>query len=65
MPKATDERQSPPVPLELLEWLVQTFPNQCASADDTDREIWMKSGEQRLIARLRFEHNQLFKEKED
>ena len=42
----------PPIDPVLIQTLTERFPNVCADQRDADREVWMKAGEQRLIAWL-------------
>lgn len=34
---------------DLLDLLEECYPHRCPSPSDPDREIWMKSGERRLV----------------
>ena len=43
----------PPVDPKLIEWLAASFPNRVPAIDESEREIWAKVGEQRVIDRLR------------
>lgn len=38
---------------QLLDELEELYPNRCADPNDSNREIWMKAGEQRILAFLR------------
>lgn len=49
----TNPNQIPPISDALLDFLEAAYPERCADPKDTDREIWMKAGERRLVARLR------------
>ena len=46
----------PPISTALLDHLDIHYPERCADPNDTEREIWMKAGERRLINRLRHIH---------
>ena len=37
---------------DLIEMLDQKYPDRCPNPKDTDREIWMKAGERRLVNEL-------------
>jgi hypothetical protein len=43
----------PPISTALADYLDQHYPEQCADPKDSDREIWMKSGERRIVRHLR------------
>ena len=43
----------PHIELALVEWLTELFPNACPSESDTEREIWMAVGAQRVVRKLR------------
>lgn len=47
----------PPINRPLLEWLDQAFPEKCPDPKDTEREIWLKAGERRLVMKLRGHYN--------
>ncbi|RUT86783.1 MULTISPECIES: hypothetical protein [unclassified Mesorhizobium] len=51
----SQEQQVPPIPADVIDWLDRLYPEKCADPKDADREIWMKSGERRLVRRLRLE----------
>lgn len=59
MSREPDINQSlPVVPQDLLEALEKRFPDRCPDPQWTDREIWMRVGEQRVIRFLRSVFNQ-------
>jgi hypothetical protein len=39
----------PPLSQDLLKALNERFPDRCPNPTDTEREIWMKAGERRLV----------------
>lgn len=39
----------PPLSVDLLKHLEAHYPERCPNPSDTDREIWMKAGERRLL----------------
>lgn len=43
---------------EMLDHLSDAFPHQCPNPNHTEREIWMKAGERRLIDLLIVKHQQ-------
>jgi hypothetical protein len=45
----------PYVPPELLQKLNQLYPDRCPDPNDSEREVWMKAGERRVIAKLEHE----------
>lgn len=45
--------QMPPILPALVDHLDRLYPERCASPDDSDREIWMKAGERRIVRHLR------------
>lgn len=45
----------PPIPKDLLDWLVST--TEPPTLEDSKREIYAKLGEQRLIDRLQVHYN--------
>jgi len=47
--------QFPEVTNELLRELDKRFPERCPDPKDSEREVWMKAGERRLV---RFLHQQ-------
>jgi len=56
------DRLQPPIPRELLEWLEGIFPDRTPAITDTDREVWAKVGEQRVLTKLRHEYASQTKE---
>lgn len=42
----------PPFTADLIEELNKDFPEACPSQFDSEREIWMKAGERRLVRML-------------
>lgn len=51
----SQEQHVPPIPADVIEWLDRLYPEKCADPKDTDREIWMKAGERRLVRRLKLD----------
>lgn len=47
----------PAVSLALITHLETSFPNCVPDRKDTDREIWIKVGQQDVIKKLRYEFN--------
>jgi hypothetical protein len=41
---------------EFIEWLDQVYPHRCPNPQDSEREIWMKAGERRLVDSLKFQY---------
>lgn len=39
----------PPIDPALVKALNQRFPHRCPNPNDSEREIWMKAGERRLV----------------
>jgi hypothetical protein len=37
---------------EMIQWLNELYPERCADPEDTEREIWMKVGERRVVRSL-------------
>ena len=35
-----------------IEWLNALYPEKCPNPDNTEREIWMKAGERRVVNHL-------------
>jgi hypothetical protein len=54
----------PAVSLELVEALEREYPDRCPSPDASDREIWMATGQARLVAFLREMSNRVPTSKE-
>lgn len=48
-----DEKPFPIVDIQLLEALIEQFPNRCPKRDDPDRVIWIKVGHQEIIEFLK------------
>lgn len=46
-------RQLPPIPRPLMDALELLFPERCPNPNDSEREIWMKAGERRVITVMR------------
>jgi hypothetical protein len=42
----------PTYSVDLVNKLDQDYPDKCPDPKDSDREIWMKAGERRLVTRL-------------
>lgn len=36
----------------LIEWLNALYPEKCPNPEDTEREVWMKAGERRVVNQL-------------
>jgi hypothetical protein len=53
----SQEQQVPPISAEVIAWLDRLYPEKCPDPKDTEREIWMKAGERRLVRHLRLQHN--------
>lgn len=47
------KRVIPPLSPSTVEWLDHAYPDRCPNPSDTDREIWMKAGERRLVSLLK------------
>lgn len=48
----------PPIPSkELLEWLERQYPSRMPSPDETDRALWMRTGQVALVQDLRSRFN--------
>ncbi|MEX2109833.1 MAG: hypothetical protein WD802_04460 [Gemmatimonadaceae bacterium] len=45
--------KTPFVPAEIVEWLSKIFPLAMPSEGDSDRQIWMAVGTQRVVKKLR------------
>jgi len=45
-------KNAPSVSEPLLAYINQKFPERCPDPQDSDREIWMKSGERRVFRHL-------------
>jgi hypothetical protein len=55
-------KRLPPVDPLLVEWLERNYPNKVPGIEDSDREVWAKVGEQRIITQLRGIINRIAKE---
>ena len=42
----------PPLDARTVEAIAEMVPERCPDPRDTEREIWMKAGERRLVLRL-------------
>lgn len=51
----------PPLSADLVAELDRAFPERCPDPKDTEREVWMRAGERRLVRLLL---NSLSKQKE-
>jgi len=51
------EEQFPPIPKPLLDELNKRYPERSAELDWSDREVWVRAGERRVIRFL----NEMFK----
>jgi len=36
----------------LIEWLNSLYPERCPNPNDSEREVWMKAGERRVVNQL-------------
>jgi len=36
----------------LIKWLNDLYPEKCPNPDNTEREVWMKAGERRVVNQL-------------
>ncbi len=56
----------PPTVIEMVEQLDESFPHRAPDPNDSEREIWMKAGERRLIdgllMRLRYTEQNALKD---
>jgi hypothetical protein len=43
---------APPISADLVKWLDSLFPQRCADPADTDRTIWIKSGQRSVVDRI-------------
>lgn len=50
--------QLPVIPKDLLDALEQRFPERCPEPEWSEREIWMRVGERRVIRLLRRAYEQ-------
>ena len=50
-----DFPEPPAIDKALLDWLEKILPERSPNPLDSDREIWMKAGERRLINMLRMQ----------
>jgi hypothetical protein len=48
----TIQRQLPDLSLRLLERLDELFPDRCPSPSDSEREIWIKAGQRKVVTFL-------------
>ena len=48
-----DDR-TPLIPREVAEWLDRKYPERSPDHRDSEREIWLKAGERRLVRHLLF-----------
>lgn len=53
-----DNQATPVILKPFLMWLERIFPLKPPNPDDSDREVWMKAGEQRVLTKLRHEYNE-------
>jgi hypothetical protein len=37
---------------ELIKWLDVMYPDRCPNPEDSEREVWMKAGERRVVNTL-------------
>jgi hypothetical protein len=44
--------KAPPITPELLKYLDENFPDRCPDPAWSDREIWLRAGERRLVRHL-------------
>lgn len=54
----TQSQTVPAIPKDLLEWLDKAYPEQSADPSWNDRELWMRSGERRLVRQLRARYDE-------
>lgn len=46
--------ETPPhIPVAVVDWLSEIFPDKCPSESDSDRAIWIAVGAQQVIRKLR------------
>lgn len=44
------------IPIDLVRWLEETFPERCPTITDTERETWWYAGKRELV-RLLIQHS--------
>jgi len=50
----SDTKGKPPyVPLELLEWLEETYPDRCPDETTPERRVWINAGAAKVVRKLR------------
>jgi hypothetical protein len=49
----SDPTKAPLIEPALIEWLANIFPNKCPAESDTEREIWIAVGAQKVVRKLR------------
>lgn len=54
---ASKEADYPLIPKELMEKLDTQYPEMSPNPKDTERELWMKAGERRVVRKLLIEFN--------
>lgn len=47
-----NEHQVPPIPSDVAAWLDRSYPERSPDPDHTERELWMRAGERRLVRRV-------------
>lgn len=47
-----DLRKHPPIPADLIDYLDKAYPEKSPDPEHSEREIWMKAGERRLVRTL-------------
>jgi hypothetical protein len=48
-----EQRKTPYVEPALAEWLSKLFPDECPAENDSDRQVWVAVGAQRVVAKVR------------
>jgi hypothetical protein len=49
-------RDTPQIPLEIVEWAERLFPDRCPSLEDPDRKVWYLAGQASVARKLRQEY---------
>ena len=52
---ASKEVEYPSIPKDLLDRLDTQYPEKAPDPKDTEREVWMKAGERRVVRKLLIE----------
>lgn len=45
--------KTPAIPLAVVEWLERLYPDRCPDIRETDREVWLKTGQVTVVRKLR------------